>query len=226
MEEMEDLKIIENDIVPVYETDKGEHVVYGSDLHKTLEAKTPYRIWSERRLEECDASEGLEFQAVQICTPGNPTPRKDHIILIDTAKEMAMLERNEKGKQVRKYFIEVEKRYKRTLTPAEMFLHNAQLMVEHERRLADIEARQVSAEAELKRISAKIETHPTGWYTIAGYASFLGINLDLRSAGELGRKAAKLSKAWGKKVLTTPDPRFGRVNVYCPEVLENVFEDA
>lgn len=40
---------------------------------------------------------------------------KEHIIKLDTAKEMAMLERNEKGKQVRRYFIEVEKRYKENL---------------------------------------------------------------------------------------------------------------
>lgn len=40
------------------------------------------------------------------------TPKKDHIIKLDTAKEMAMLERNEKGKQVRKYFIIIEKKYK------------------------------------------------------------------------------------------------------------------
>lgn len=40
---------------------------------------------------------------------------KEHIIKLDTAKEMAMLERNDKGKQVRRYFIEVEKRYKENL---------------------------------------------------------------------------------------------------------------
>ncbi|MBQ1491428.1 MAG: antA/AntB antirepressor family protein, partial [Blautia sp.] len=107
-----ELRVIENSLVPVYQTDTGEKVVYGSELHETLEVQTPYRLWSERRLHECDAEENLDFQGVQICTPGNPTPRKDHIILLDTAKEMAMLERNEKGKELRRYFIEVEKRYK------------------------------------------------------------------------------------------------------------------
>lgn len=43
-------------------------------------------------------------------------PTKDHIIKLDTAKEMAMLERNNKGKQVRRYFIEIEKKYKINLS--------------------------------------------------------------------------------------------------------------
>lgn len=39
-------------------------------------------------------------------------PQTEYIIKLDTAKEMAMLERNDKGKQVRKYFIAVEDKYK------------------------------------------------------------------------------------------------------------------
>ena len=106
------LRIIENDLVPVYETSTGEKVVYGSDLHKVLGVKSNYREWSIRRFKDCDASETADYQGVEISTPGNPTPKKDHIILLDTAKEMAMLERNDMGKKVRRYFIEIEKKYK------------------------------------------------------------------------------------------------------------------
>ena len=72
-----ELEIIEDSLVPVYETDKGEKVVYGSELHKVLGVNTPYRIWSVRRLDDCDAVENQDFQGVEISTPGNPTPRKD-----------------------------------------------------------------------------------------------------------------------------------------------------
>lgn len=109
---MRNLKVIENELVAVYETSTGEKVVYGSELHKVLEVKTPFRTWTERRLSECDALENEDYTTVQICTVAGGMKKKEHIIKLDTAKEMAMLERNEKGKQIRRYFIEVEKKWK------------------------------------------------------------------------------------------------------------------
>ena len=108
---MNDLTVIENELVPVYETSTGEKVVYGSELHEVLGVRTPYKDWSSRRLSDVDAIENEDFEAAQICAPSGQT-KKDHIIKLDTAKEMAMLERNEKGKQVRRYFIQVEKKFK------------------------------------------------------------------------------------------------------------------
>mgnify|MGYP000061980809 CR=1 FL=1 len=108
---MQNLTIIENELVPVYETSNGEKVVYGSELHEVLGVRTPYKDWSSRRLLDVDAAENEDFEAAQICAPSGQT-KKDHIIKLDTAKEMAMLERNEKGKQVRRYFIQVEKKFK------------------------------------------------------------------------------------------------------------------
>ena len=106
-----ELKILENRLVPVYQISTGEQVVYGTELHTVLEVKTAYKDWSIRRFNECDAIENGDFEAAQICAPSGQV-KKEHIIKLDTAKEMAMLERNEIGKQVRKYFIEVEKKYK------------------------------------------------------------------------------------------------------------------
>ncbi|MBQ1491285.1 MAG: antA/AntB antirepressor family protein [Blautia sp.] len=53
-------------------TDKGEKVVYGSELHKVLEVKSPYREWYQRRFKDCDAVEILDFQGVEISTPSRP----------------------------------------------------------------------------------------------------------------------------------------------------------
>ena len=86
-------------------------MVYGSELHTALGAPSVYREWIKRRISDIDAIKDEDFQGVEISTPSGQT-KKDHIIKLDTAKEMAMLERNEKGKQVRRYFIQIEKKYK------------------------------------------------------------------------------------------------------------------
>ena len=54
----------------------------------------------------------MDFTTVEIPTVSGGAQKKDYIIKLDTAKEMAMLERNEKGKQVRRYFNQVEKKYR------------------------------------------------------------------------------------------------------------------
>lgn len=109
---MNNLRVIENELVPVYETSTGEKVVYGSELHRVLGAPSVYREWAKRRLTDIDAVENEDYTTVEIPTVSGGAPRKDHIIKLDVAKEMAMLERNEKGKQVRRYFIAIEKKYK------------------------------------------------------------------------------------------------------------------
>ena len=50
-----------------------------------------------RRLNDCDAIENEDYDSVEISTVSGGTPKKEHIIKLDIAKEMAMLERNEKG---------------------------------------------------------------------------------------------------------------------------------
>lgn len=42
---MQNLTVIENELVPVYETSTGEKVVYGSELHEVLGVKSRYREW-------------------------------------------------------------------------------------------------------------------------------------------------------------------------------------
>lgn len=106
-----ELRIIEKELVPVYETDTGEKVVYGSELHKCVGSKQEYSHWIKNRLKECDSIVDEDFTIILSESTGG-RPKNEYIIKLDTAKEMAMLERNEKGKQVRRYFIQIEKKYK------------------------------------------------------------------------------------------------------------------
>lgn len=112
--EMQELKMIENELVPVYTTDTGEKVVYGTELFRALQSKRQYTDWIKTRLSECDAVQDVDYEGFSQKNekPQGGRPTIEYIIKLDTAKEMAMLERNEIGKKVRKYFISVEKKYK------------------------------------------------------------------------------------------------------------------
>ena len=66
---MNNLTVIENELVPVYETSTGEKVVYGSELHEVLGAPSVYREWVKRRLSDIETVENEEFQGVEISTP-------------------------------------------------------------------------------------------------------------------------------------------------------------
>lgn len=108
---MQNLTVIENELVPVYETSTGEKVVFGSELYKILGARSKFADWIKNRLNDCEAVEYEDFEVFSKNLENGGRTR-EYIIKLDIAKEMAMLERNEKGKQVRKYFIQVEKKFK------------------------------------------------------------------------------------------------------------------
>lgn len=109
----ENLMLIENGLIKVYKTDKGEYVVDGRELWKGLESKTDFSTWIKRRFNECDAVENEDYYLLPKIEEQVSGAKHliDYTIKLDTAKEMAMLEHNEIGKQYRRYMITVEKKY-------------------------------------------------------------------------------------------------------------------
>lgn len=99
-----------NQLITVNLNDNQEPVVSGRQLHEALEVKTEYRKWFGR-MTEYGFEENHDFVRVtQKCpTPGGLQDMTDHIIKLDMAKEIAMIQRTDKGKEVRQYFIQVEK---------------------------------------------------------------------------------------------------------------------
>lgn len=111
---MDILTVIDNELVPVYLTDNGTKIVDGRELHAVLQSKQDFSTWVKKRLNECDAVENKDYELNHnfVEQASGTKHRIDYTILLDTAKEMAMLERNAKGKQVRRYFIKVDEKYK------------------------------------------------------------------------------------------------------------------
>lgn len=94
-------------LIPIRETD-GRQAVSGRDLHAFLEVVTRYNDWIVRML-DYGFTEGQDFYSILSESTGG-RPSADHVLTLDMAKELAMIQRTEKGKQARQYFIEVEKR--------------------------------------------------------------------------------------------------------------------
>lgn len=159
---MQNLTVIENELVPVYETSTGEKVVYGSELHAVLEVKSRYREWIDRRLEDIDAIEREDYEAAEISAPSGQT-KKDHIIKLDTAKEMAMLERNEKGKQVRRYFIQVEKKYKAGAMNTAGLSPQLQLLINLELQQKEQAVKLSQLDNKIDSIKEVVALNPNDW---------------------------------------------------------------
>lgn len=108
---MNALKVFETSGVPVYTTEEGEQVVYATELHKFLKSRRRYANWIKDRLQQSEFIEGEDFITILLQSTGG-RPQKEYLLKLDVAKELSMLERNERGRRIRRYFIECEKRYR------------------------------------------------------------------------------------------------------------------
>ena len=103
---------VEESPIPVCKDERGNVAVLGRDLHKALEVKTAYKDWFPRMC-EYGFEEGKDYALVAqkraTNNPKNPwTEITNHVLTVPMAKELCMLQRTEKGKFFRKYFIAVE----------------------------------------------------------------------------------------------------------------------
>ncbi len=83
------------------------------ELHEFLEIKTKYKDWFPRMC-TYGFDENVDYRAMaqkRATAQGNETTYVDHEITLDMAKEIAMIQRSEKGKEVRQYFLELERRW-------------------------------------------------------------------------------------------------------------------
>lgn len=134
------------ELIPVHTNPDGGNVVMGRDLHEFLEVTTPYDKWFPRMV-EYGFSAGQDFSTNLSKSTGG-RPKQDHIITLDMAKEISMIQRTERGKQARQYFIECERRLKQVqpeLTPeqlmAKALLQAEQTMLEQTQAIEALNTR-------------------------------------------------------------------------------------
>lgn len=127
------------DLIKVNQTANGMKVD-GRELHEFLEVGRDFSTWFKDKVEKYGFVQGEDFSPVSGKTSEGGRPRIEYELSIDMAKEICMVENNERGKQARRYFIECERRAKglnlEALSP------QLQLLIQMEQRTLQLEAQQ------------------------------------------------------------------------------------
>ena len=93
-----------------------EQTIDARDLHDFLEVGTHFNKWIARRIQEYSFIEDQDFCSILTKSTGGRPSREFHLSL-DMAKELAMVERNDRGRQARQYFITCERQLKKQIHP-------------------------------------------------------------------------------------------------------------
>lgn len=159
---MKDLKIIEGDIVAIYKNSKGERLINARELHQNLKVGRDFTTWIKDRINKYEFKEQEDY----ILTFTKFGERKnvikhEYFLTLDMSKEICMIENNEIGRKIRRYFIEVEKRYKSIVETPQNIFDVMRLALdqieEREKRLSLIENVSKQNTEEIQNIKKKID---------------------------------------------------------------------
>lgn len=181
-----------NDLIPIQDND-GAQAVLGRDLHAFLEVATPYDKWMPRMIEYGFVAD-QDFSTILSESTGG-RPRQDHILTLDMAKELSMIQRTEKGKQARQYFIECERQARAPKIDASQITRMELIQI-----AMNAETERLALEAKNKELEPKADAYDdfidaVGKYNIGAVAKMLGkgqnwLFRELRNQGVLIAKGA------------------------------------
>lgn len=209
-----------NELIPINKDLQGRRVVSARDLHEYLEISERFNSWCIRMF-EYGFTENLDFTSVKNFTLVNNGAQReiqDYALTVDTAKEISMLQRSERGKHARQYFIACEKALiQQPMSIEDMIIASAQ-------NLKQVKAQMSALENKVDRIEAQARTRPN-YFTIVGYATLHKIQVGIKIASSLGKRASDYCKRHGILMEQIPDPRFGVIKTYPEDVLKIIFNE-
>ena len=109
-------KKVEEGIVPIYENETKVRLINARELHDILGSKRDFTNWIKDRINKYKFIKNEDF-VITFTKIGERKNviRHDYYLTIDTSKEICMIENTSIGRKIRKYFIEVENRYRNIL---------------------------------------------------------------------------------------------------------------
>lgn len=164
---MSNIQIFSKDIIPVYTTDEGNKVVLGRELYERLKIKDKYTDWMQRMIgygfgEDSDYYTLRKKPKRQDGTE-MPGERIDHIMTLDMAKHIAMIQRTPQGMAIRQKLIELEKEStQQIMTPMSKELQAIFVLdnrsMQHEKRICALENSMV-VDYEQQRVLRRTVNH-------------------------------------------------------------------
>lgn len=153
-----------NELIKIEKSNVGGDLietVNARELHQFLEVGKDFSSWIKNRIEQYGFVDGVDFVSMEAAPKnggaGNRGFKVEYYIAIDMAKELAMVERSDKGREARRYFIECEKRLKQVTNQP------VPLLSEYEKDLKVIgviaEVLRVSESSKLGMVKTYCEKH-------------------------------------------------------------------
>lgn len=190
---------------------ENQQLVSARELHEFLGVKARFNDWFPRMC-EYEFQENRDFIALtqkRVTAQGNQITFSDYLITLSMAKEISMLQRNEKGKQARKYFIECERKLEVNKTDITQIVTEMKEIIKR-------------AEKVIQDFSPVGSTKEE-YMTVVEYTTKEGIKAGEYKAMSIGKQAAQICKARGLAIKKVPSERFGEINTYPERVLAEIF---
>ncbi|MGO3006998.1 MAG: antA/AntB antirepressor family protein [Lactococcus cremoris] len=176
-----------NQLITITQNENNDQVVSGRELHEFLGVKDHYTDWFKDMC-KYGFTENFDFITLNELsekTEGSRLVKRNiinHALKLDMAKEISMIQRNEKGKQARQYFIEVEKELKQQLLPLTL-----------DQQIAAIATGYGSVKEELVEVKDRVSDLEENAPLSAGEYNYIGSRINQRVA-EVARGYGKITR--------------------------------
>jgi phage anti-repressor protein len=144
------------ELIKITTNENGEQAVSARELYNFLEVRTAFKDWFPRMC-EYGFTKQIDFCSKMSKSSGG-RPALDYALTLEMSKEICMIQRTEKGKQARQYFINCEKQLKavKPMTITEIVAANANMLVQQEKAINALKSRQVEQDEQLKQVNQSV----------------------------------------------------------------------
>jgi len=179
------------DLLPIRTLPLGEeqvNSVSARDLHAFLEVGKVFGAWINERIEAYEFQEHRDFEVFSESgnNPQGGRPAKEYLLTLDMAKELAMVERNEKGKQARQYFLECERKVKsamvtqKPMSSLEILVAQSQALLDQDRKIEALATKVDAITAAREQSIKTLEAMPEAEVSVPSVTTRLFVNRVVR----------------------------------------------